>query len=72
MLRQFRFKPLTYEDYIFKKWHDWIENFFFMVDNEGNFIHYPNSGGLYEQDWKHMEIYSVIKREYIKEMGREK
>ena len=31
-----------------------------MAGGYGEFLHYPNSGGLYEQDWKLMAIFQII------------
>ena len=36
----------------------------------GEFLHYPNAGGLYEQDWKLIAIFQIIQplvKEHIRQ-----
>ena len=45
------------------RWQWWVEAYFTMKD----FGVLPHGGGYFDQDWKVMEILSIIKSTYIKE-----
>jgi len=46
------------------KWGSYIEMFDTLRDINGDFRHYPESGGYYEQDAVTMSILQVIRREF--------
>ena len=62
-MRGFRFPPGTREYYKYMRWQWWVEAYFVMKD----FGVLPHGGGYFDQDWKVMEILSIIKSTYIKE-----
>jgi len=49
------------------RWQWWIEAFFYMRDT-GTL---PGCGGYFNQNWKYMEIFSVIRNTYAQEQGRQ-
>ena len=40
--------------------------FISMRDEYNNFRFLPNSGGFFQQDWFYMEIFNIIREEFIK------
>ena len=53
------------------KWWVWFEVFDAIRSAEGDYLHYPRSGGYYDQLRFEMEILAVIRNVYKDERKRE-
>jgi len=50
----------------YRKWLFWIQLFIMNCDAQYNLRYLPEDGGLFDQDWLYMEIFAIIRDEYIK------
>ena len=68
-LKMMNVDPLTYGEFLELKMY--IGRCFDMIDGYGVIIHYPHSGGLFEQDTLQIEILRIVAR-HIRTMGSKK